>query len=73
MTPGGHNISVDALAAEHPQIQARHLVQATSGPDPRLEVLFPAWFDGRPPERRAPPQDVAAGTLLEAWERGEAG
>jgi crotonobetainyl-CoA:carnitine CoA-transferase CaiB-like acyl-CoA transferase len=50
-----------------PQIQARGLVRREPGPEPRVEVLFPAIFDGRPPEGRPALRELAATDLLSAW------
>jgi len=52
---------------DDPQIQARGLVRRTPGPEPRVEVLFPALFDGQPPEARPPLEEATAAGLLGAW------
>ena len=56
-----------AEVPDDPQIQARGLVRRTPGPEPRVEVLFPALFDGRPPESRPPLEETSAADLLGAW------
>jgi crotonobetainyl-CoA:carnitine CoA-transferase CaiB-like acyl-CoA transferase len=57
-----------AQVPDDPQIQARGLVRREPGPEPRVEVLFPAIFDGRPPEARPPLEETSAADLLRAWE-----
>ena len=57
-----------AEVPEDPHIRARGLLRAHSGPEPRVEVAFPAIFDGAPPVARAPLQERAAAELLAAWE-----
>ncbi|MCH7796353.1 MAG: CoA transferase, partial [Proteobacteria bacterium] len=56
-----------AEVPDDPQIQARGLVRRTPGPEPRVEVLFPALFDGQPPESRPPLEETSAADLLGAW------
>ncbi len=56
-----------AEVPDDPQIQARGLVRREPGPEPRVEVLFPALFDGRPPEARPPLEETSAAELLGAW------
>jgi crotonobetainyl-CoA:carnitine CoA-transferase CaiB-like acyl-CoA transferase len=56
-----------AEVPDDPQIQARGLVRREPGPEPRVEVLFPALFDGRPPEARPPLEEAAVADLLGAW------
>lgn len=51
----------------HPQIAARRLVQRTGGPEPRVEILYPAWVDGEPPRPRAPVRLVQADVVLAIW------
>jgi crotonobetainyl-CoA:carnitine CoA-transferase CaiB-like acyl-CoA transferase len=55
---------------DDPQIRARGLLRAYPGPEPRVEVAFPALFDGAPPTTRAPLQERAAADLLAAWDAG---
>ena len=57
-----------AEVLEDPQIRARGLLRATPGPEPRVEVAFPALFDGAPPVPRAPLEERAAEDLLAAWD-----
>ncbi len=52
---------------DDPQIRARGLLRAYPGPDPRIEVAFPALIDGAPPAPRAPFQERDAEYLLAAW------
>ncbi len=57
-----------AEVPEDSQIRARGLLRAYPGPEPRVEVAFPAILDGAPPVARAPLQERAAAELLAAWE-----
>ena len=59
-----------AEVAEDPQVRARGLLHAHPGPEPRVEVLFPALFDGESAKTRAPLRERAAEDLLAAWEDG---
>jgi len=52
---------------DDPQVRARGLLRAYPGPDPRIEVAFPALIDGAPPAPRAPFQERDAEYLLAAW------
>ena len=42
--------------AQHPQVVARQVVSAEQWTDAMTQVLYPAWTNGRPPQRR--PQAV---------------
>jgi len=53
--------------AEDPQVRARGLVRQTGGADPLVEVLFPAFFDARPPEPRPPLRVCGAGEVVKGW------
>ena len=53
----------------HTQIAARRLVQRSAGPEPRVEVLYPAWVDGEPPRRRAPLRFAEADAVLADWRK----
>jgi len=53
-----------------PHIRARGLVQETSGPDARVEVLFPAFFDGQAPAPRGSFRETRAEEILRAWGAG---
>ena len=53
----------------HPQIAARGLVQRTGGPEPRVEILYPAWVDGEPPRPRPPVRFASADAIVAAWQR----
>ena len=53
--------------SDDPQIRARGLLRAHAGPDPRIEVAFPALIDGAAPAPRAPFVERAAEDLLAAW------
>ena len=55
---------------DDPQVRARGLLRATAGPEPRVEVAFPALFDGAPPAPRAPLEERAAENLLATWKGG---
>ncbi len=55
---------------DDPQVRARGLLRAYPGPEPRVEVAFPALFDGAPPARRAPLQEATAEDLLASWKSG---
>ncbi len=57
-----------AEVPEDPQIRTRGLLRAYSGPKPRVEVAFPALFDGTPPAPRAPLEERTAEALLAAWD-----
>ncbi len=50
-----------------PHIRARGLVQETGGADPRVEVAFPAFFDGAPTPPRAPLREARAEDIRVAW------
>jgi len=56
-----------AEVPEDPQVRARGLLQVHPGPEPRIEVAFPAIFDGVPPGARAPLRERIAEDLLAAW------
>ena len=51
---------------DHPQVRERGLVHI--GADQAVEVLFPAWIDGRPPAGRQPLTEVPADQVLHTWE-----
>ncbi len=61
-----------AEVADDPQIRARGLLRAYPGPEPRVEVAFPALIDGAASAPRAPFQERDAEDLLAAWKDGEA-
>jgi crotonobetainyl-CoA:carnitine CoA-transferase CaiB-like acyl-CoA transferase len=52
---------------DDPQIRARGLLRAHPGPEPRVEVGFPAIFDGALSAARAPLREISPGELLRAW------
>ncbi len=56
-----------AEVPEDPQVRARGLLRVHAGPEPRIEVAFPAIFDGAPPGARAPLRERSADDLLAAW------
>ena len=53
--------------SDDPQIRARGLVRRETGPEPSVEVLFPALFDGLPPEGRPRLEEIASADILRAW------
>ena len=59
-----------AEVPQDPQVRARGLLRAYPGPEPRVEVAFPALFDGAPPAPRAPFEERTAEDLLAAWDGG---
>ena len=59
-----------AEVPQDPQVRARGLLRAYPGPEPRVEVAFPALFDGTPPAPRAPFEERTAEDLLAAWDGG---
>ncbi|HLI11857.1 MAG TPA: CoA transferase [Alphaproteobacteria bacterium] len=52
---------------QHPQVQARRLIQATEGTEPLIEVRYPAWLDGEPPQPRRAMRVITLDDLPEAW------
>ncbi len=64
-----HAVLDHAELPDHPQIRARGMIARQDGRDPTVEVLFPAWIDGRAPPARAPLREVDAGDALSAWAR----
>ncbi len=52
---------------DDPHVRARGLVRQTAGPDPLLQVLYPARFDGAEPVDRQPLKEADAGTVLRTW------
>ncbi len=59
-----------AEVPQDPQVRARGLLRAYPGPEPRVEVAFPALFDGAPPAPRARFEERTAEDLLAAWDGG---
>ena len=59
-----HDIA-ESLA--HPHVKARGMVHETGGPEPRVEVSFPAWVDGAPPPAPAPVRFASVETVLDDW------
>ncbi len=57
---------IDEMLA-HPQIKQRRMVVRHDGPDPFIEVLFPAWIDGEAPRGRAPVRMTSAAEIIKAW------
>jgi crotonobetainyl-CoA:carnitine CoA-transferase CaiB-like acyl-CoA transferase len=55
---------------DHPQVRARGFVHPSAGPEPLVEVLFPALFDGARPAARAPLAEVSAAAIGDAWAAG---
>lgn len=60
-------LSPEEVAA-HPQVAARGQLRRVAGPDPRIEVGFGGWIDGRPPPARAPLRELAPEEALAGWE-----
>ena len=56
-----------AEVIDDPQVRARGLVAAIPAPDARVEVLYPARFDGAPPAPRRPIAEADAETIIRAW------
>ncbi|MDP6475470.1 MAG: CoA transferase [Alphaproteobacteria bacterium] len=59
-----------AEMVEHPHIKARAMVRphdGVGGTDPFVEVLYPAWVDGKPPETRAPVRYRKVAEVIEEW------
>ncbi len=52
---------------DDPHIRARGLVQETGTPDARVEVQFPAFFDGQAPAPRAAMRELCAEEAVAAW------
>ena len=53
----------------HPQIKSRELVKPHADSDePFVEVLFPAWVDGQPPQSRLPVRFKEATQVISDWE-----
>lgn len=55
-----------AEVAEHPQVQARQLLQRQQQP-PRADVLFAAWVDGLPPRPRPELLQLSPEQARSAW------
>ncbi len=57
-----------AEMVEHPHVRARGMVKRhDEGADPFVEVLYPAWVDGKPPAARAPVRFRAAAEVIDEW------
>jgi crotonobetainyl-CoA:carnitine CoA-transferase CaiB-like acyl-CoA transferase len=54
---------------DHPQVSERKLVKADDGHKQIAGVLFPAWIDGVPPNRRNPLEEISAIEILNRWKR----
>jgi crotonobetainyl-CoA:carnitine CoA-transferase CaiB-like acyl-CoA transferase len=54
-----------AEVPEHPQVEARGLIHRRDG---MVEVLFPAYVDGRPPPTPTDPVDGRVSDVLATWE-----
>lgn len=52
----------------HPHIVARGLLRTSGGPEPIVEVLYPAWVDGAPPAHRPPVRFTNVVDVLASWE-----
>jgi crotonobetainyl-CoA:carnitine CoA-transferase CaiB-like acyl-CoA transferase len=62
-----HAVVEHAELPTHPQIVARGMIAREGGEEPFVEVLLPAWIDGRPPPRRAALREVDSAGALAAW------
>ncbi|MBM3541142.1 MAG: CoA transferase, partial [Alphaproteobacteria bacterium] len=62
-----HAVVDHAELPDHPHVAARGMIARESGADPFVEVLLPAWIDGRPPPRRTALREVGADDALAAW------
>jgi alpha-methylacyl-CoA racemase len=51
----------------HPHIEARGMVHEIGGPEPRVEVSFPAWVDGAPPPAPDPVRFASVEAVLDEW------
>jgi alpha-methylacyl-CoA racemase len=51
----------------HPQVKAREVVKSELGPNAFVDVLFPAWIDGKPPAPRRPMEEIESGVALARW------
>ncbi|MEZ5776610.1 MAG: CoA transferase [Hyphomicrobiaceae bacterium] len=52
---------------DHPQALARRLIRKSADAEPLVDVLLPAWIDGRPPEGRRPWREITLAEAVEAW------
>lgn len=52
---------------DHPQVAARGMVERQLGAEPTVEVLFPAWVDGKPPGGRSPVAFSTAAEIAARW------
>ncbi len=53
---------------DHGQIAARGLVRRSSGPDPLVAVLFPAFLNDAPAHPRPSLRETAAEAVLSLWD-----
>lgn len=61
-------VIVEPIAVpDHPQVEARRMVVRQAGPEPTVEVLFPAWVDGRPPAPRRAVAHASAAEVAARW------
>ena len=56
---------------DHGQVAARGLVRRSGGPDPLVEVLFPAFLDAAPARPRPSPREATAEGILLRWDGRE--
>ena len=62
-----HAVVEHAELPEHPHVAARGMIAREGGSEPFVEVLLPAWIDGRPPPRRSALREVEMDAALAAW------
>ena len=52
---------------DNPQLTARGMMIRHDGSEPYVEVPYPAWIDGSPPESLPPYRDIGIDAALAAW------
>ncbi len=56
----------------HPQVLARQMIAPANPATGAVEVLYPAWIDGKPPSPRPSCQELEASTVQQSWAEGGA-
>jgi crotonobetainyl-CoA:carnitine CoA-transferase CaiB-like acyl-CoA transferase len=51
----------------HQHVQERKMLEVRAGTDGFVDVLFPAWIDGRPPVTRRPVREIDIATAAALW------